>query len=235
MKNIIIGALLLMGLAANVQAQEEKKVIVRKVEKSEVKESDKSNNGKEKTITINVETDENVENENATLAITKEIVNGKEKSVYKLTEDKDGEIKVIEWDGEGEMPAEIREKMKSVDVAIGDGDKKMIWIEKNVEAGSPKGKRKHIKMHDAMPPQPKVKLGVMISDDNNGVNVDEVFKGSSADKAGLEKGDVILKLNDKYIFSEEALFETLAGFKEGEKISVTVIRGNKEKTMNLTF
>lgn len=235
MKNIIIGALLLIGLAANVQAQEEKKVIVRKVEKSEVKESDKSNNGKEKTITINVETDENVENENATLAITKEIVNGKEKSVYKLTEDKDGEIKVIEWDGEGEMPAEIREKMKSVDVAIGEGDKKMIWIEKNVEAGSPKGKRKHIKMHDAMPPQPKVKLGVMISDDNNGVNVDEVFKGSSADKAGLEKGDVILKLNDKYIFSEEALFETLAGFKEGEKISVTVIRGSKEKTMNLTF
>lgn len=235
MKNIIIGALLLIGLAANVQAQEEKKVIVRKVEKSEVKESDKSNNGKEKTITINVETDENVENENATLAITKEIVNGKEKSVYKLTEDKDGEIKVIEWDGEGEMPAEIREKMKSVDVAIGDGDKKMIWIEKNVEAGSPKGKRKHIKMHDAMPSQPKVKLGVMISDDNNGVNVDEVFKGSAADKAGLEKGDVILKLNDKYIFSEDALFETLAGFKEGEKISVTVIRGNKEKTMNLTF
>ena len=235
MKNIIIGALLLIGLAANVQAQEEKKVIVRKVEKSEVKESDKSNNGKEKTITINVETDENVENENATLAITKEMINGKEKSIYKLTEDKDGEIKVIEWDGEGEMPAEIREKMKSVDVAIGDGDKKMIWIEKNVEAGSPKGKRKHIKMRDAMPPQPKVKLGVMISDDNNGVNVDEVFKGSSADKAGLEKGDVILKLNDKYIFSEEALFETLAGFKEGEKISVTVIRGNKEKTMNLTF
>ena len=235
MKNIIIGALLLIGLAANVQAQEEKKVIVRKVEKSEVKESDKSNNGKEKTITINVETDENVENENATLAITKEMINGKEKSIYKLTEDKDGEIKVIEWDGEGEMPAEIREKMKSVDVAIGEGDKKMIWIEKNVEAGSPKGKRKHIKMHDAMPPQPKVKLGVMISDDNNGVNVDEVFKGSSADKAGLEKGDVILKLNEKYIFSEEALFETLAGFKEGEKISVTVIRGNKEKTMNLTF
>lgn len=235
MKNIIIGALLFIGLAANVQAQEEKKVIVRKVEKSEVKESDKTNNGKEKTITINVETDENVENENATLAITKEMINGKEKSIYKLTEDKDGEIKVIEWDGEGEMPAEIREKMKSVDVAIGEGDKKMIWIEKNVEAGSPKGKRKHIKMHDAMPPQPKVKLGVMISDDNNGVNVDEVFKGSSADKAGLEKGDVILKLNDKYIFSEEALFETLAGFKEGEKISVTVIRGNKEKTMNLTF
>ncbi len=235
MKNIIIGALLFIGLAANVQAQEEKKVIVRKVEKSEVKESDKTNNGKEKTITINVETDENVENENATLAITKEMINGKEKSIYKLTEDKDGEIKVIEWDGEGEMPAEIREKMKSVDVAIGEGDKKMIWIEKNVEAGSPKGKRKHIKMHDAMPPQPKVKLGVMISDDNNGVNVDEVFKGSAADKAGLEKGDVILKLNDKYIFSEEALFETLAGFKEGEKISVTVIRGNKEKTMNLTF
>ena len=235
MKNIIIGALLFIGLAANVQAQEEKKVIVRKVEKSEVKESDKTNNGKEKTITINVETDENVENENATLAITKEMINGKEKSIYKLTEDKDGEIKVIEWDGEGEMPAEIREKMKSVDVAIGEGDKKMIWIEKNVEAGSPKGKRKHIKMRDAMPPQPKVKLGVMISDDNNGVNVDEVFKGSAADKAGLEKGDVILKLNDKYIFSEEALFETLAGFKEGEKISVTVIRGNKEKTMNLTF
>lgn len=235
MKNIIIASLLFVGVCINLQAQEEKKVIVKKVEKTEVRDADKITNGKEKTITINVDTDQKMENENATLAITKEIINGKEKSVYKLTEDNDGEIKIIEWDGEGEMPAEIREKMKAVDVAIDGDDQKVIWIEKNIEAGSPKGKMKHIRMHEPMPPQPKVKLGVMISDHNNGVNVDEVFKGSSADKAGLEKGDVILKLNDKYIFSEEALFETLATYKEGEKISITVIRGNKEKGMNLTF
>ena len=78
-----------------------------------------------------------IENENTpTLAITKEIINGKEKSVYKLTEDNDGEVKVIEWDGEGEMPAEIREKMKAVDVAIDGDDQKVIWIEKNIDASS---------------------------------------------------------------------------------------------------
>ncbi|MFN8320467.1 MAG: PDZ domain-containing protein [Saprospiraceae bacterium] len=234
MKNIIIASLLIVGVCINLQAQEEKKVIVKKVEKTEVRDADISTNGREKTVTINSDKVK-IENENATLAITKEIINGKEKSVYKLTEDNDGEVKVIEWDGEGEMPAEIREKMKAVDVAIDGDDQKVIWIEKNIDASSPKGKKKHMKMHESMAPQPKVKLGVMISDHNNGVNVDEVFKGSSADKAGLEKGDVILKLNDKYIFSEEALFETLATFKEGEKISITVIRGNKEKGMNLTF
>ena len=104
------------------------------------------------------------------------------------------------------MPAEIREKMKAVDVAIDGDDQKVIWIEKTLMPVRQKARKKHMKMHESMAPQPKVKLGVMISDHNNGVNVDEVFKGSSADKAGLEKGDVILKLNDKYIFSEEALF-----------------------------
>ena len=54
-----------------------------------MRDADISTNGREKTVTINSDKVK-IENENATLAITKEIINGKEKSVYKLTEDNDG-------------------------------------------------------------------------------------------------------------------------------------------------
>ncbi|MBK7008931.1 MAG: PDZ domain-containing protein [Saprospiraceae bacterium] len=236
MKKLFLAAILFAGLVSNSQAQEDKKVVIKKVEKSEMSDGEKKGSGKEKRVVVQVETNKDAATEGeAELSITKEINNGVEKSMYTLTENNDGEVKVIKWDGEGEMPAEIREKLADVDVAIEGDDEKMIWIEKHVESGAPKMKMKKFKWDDEQPATPKVKLGVMISDKNNGVLVDEVFKGSSADKAGLEKGDIILKLNEKYIFSDKALFETLAGFKEGDKIGITVLRNNKEKSMSLTF
>lgn len=236
MKQILFAAILLLGISTGVKAQEDKKIVVKKVEKTELSDSKEKGSAKEKRVTVNVETNKEMATEKeAELSITKEINNGQEKSVYTLTENDGGEVKIIKWDGEGEMPAEIKEKLSEVDIAIEDGDAKTIWIEKNVHGGSPKMKMKKMRWDEETPANPKVKLGVMISDKNNGVLVDEVFKGSSADKAGLEKGDIILKLNEKYIFSDNALFETLAGFKEGDKIGITVLRNNKEKSMSLTF
>lgn len=236
MKQILFAVILFVGITSQVNAQEDKKVVVKKVEKSEISDTEKKGSGKEKKVTVHVETNKEVTTDGeAQLSITKEINDGVEKSMYILKENDGGEVKVIKWDGEGEMPTEIREKLSDVDVAIEDGDEKTIFIETNGHAKSPKMKMKKFKWDEEAPATPKVKLGVMISDKNNGVLVDEVFKGSSADKAGLEKGDIILKLNEKYIFSDNALFETLAGFKEGDKIGITVLRNNKEKSMSLTF
>lgn len=232
MKKLSLAAALILSVLSGVNAQEEKKVIIRRPEKSDEKPIESTL--KEKSVTIRVDADQTPEDKNATIFITKEMNDGKEKTIYKLTEEAGGEVKVIQWDGKGEMPAEMKEIFKDVEIDFeSTDDKKVIWIEKDSRSGV-SDMTKVLQMETRSPVQ-RVKLGVLISDNNYGVNVDEVFKGSSADKAGMEKGDVILKLNDKYIFSEEGLFETLDSFKAGEKISITVIRQNKEKSMNLTF
>ncbi len=77
-----------------------------------------------------------------------------------------------------------------------------------------------------------------ISIDNNissGVVVVEVVSGSGASKSGLEKGDVITKIDDEEIVNGAYLKYVLYKYKVGDKISITYIRNGKEKTTSVTL
>src|SRR5690606_19143372 len=86
-------------------------------------------------------------------------------------------------------------------------------------------------------------LGVSIQDVNaelaekeglkslNGVYVFEVMEKSAAEKAGVEKGDVILKVEDKFVNSSSDLQETIGQFRPGDKVKITVSRNGKNKEM----
>lgn len=69
----------------------------------------------------------------------------------------------------------------------------------------------------------------------SGVVVAEVSKNSSAEKAGLEKGDVITKFDNNDVTSVSKLRYYLYQYKIGDKIKVTYIRDGKTKetTMEL--
>ncbi|HSI90447.1 MAG TPA: Do family serine endopeptidase [Adhaeribacter sp.] len=69
----------------------------------------------------------------------------------------------------------------------------------------------------------------------NGVYIMGLNKGSAAAEAGLEEGDVITKINGVDVNTSSALQEQVARFRPGDKIKVTVMRGEKEKTMNATL
>ena len=100
MKKLFLAAILFVGLVSNTQAQEDKKVVIKKVEKSEMSDGEKKGSGKEKRVVVQVETNKDAATEGeAELSITKEINNGVEKSMYTLTESNDNEVKVIKWDG----------------------------------------------------------------------------------------------------------------------------------------
>ena len=78
-------------------------------------------------------------------------------------------------------------------------------------------------------------LGVSIYDsynifntDGGGVYIDYVEKGSAADKAGLQKGDKILKVNDKEITSSAYFKYELFKYNIGDKINITIERNGKE-------
>jgi serine protease Do len=71
--------------------------------------------------------------------------------------------------------------------------------------------------------------------DKAGASVLEVTKGSPAEKAGILKGDLIIRVNDTKITDPENLFETIHNFKAGDKVKVVFMRGGVEKTVTATL
>jgi uncharacterized caspase-like protein len=71
----------------------------------------------------------------------------------------------------------------------------------------------------------KVKSGPMIS---------EVFKGDSADEAGLKPGDVVIEVNGTKIKDTHQLLIIIASFHVGEKVNIKVLRDSQEKTFQVT-
>ena len=84
----------------------------------------------------------------------------------------------------------------------------------------------------------KAGLGVMLSsvdnDDPNakedGAQIVEVFKGSEAERIGLEKGDVIVEVNGKSIAQPSDLAVLFEDFQEGTEIKLKVKRDNELKS-----
>jgi serine protease Do len=90
-------------------------------------------------------------------------------------------------------------------------------------------------------------LGVMIQDvsselakeknlkDIKGVYVSNVNEGSAAKDAGIQSGDVIIKIDDYYVNSSSELQEVVAQHRPGEKVIALVIRNGKEITKTVTL
>jgi len=88
--------------------------------------------------------------------------------------------------------------------------------------------------------------GVTVTEENSkslgipqGAGISEVVEGAAADKAGLKKGDVIVKFDGLPISSFAELKKQIAYYKAGEEIEVVVARANdgeyKEMTIEITL
>ena len=75
-------------------------------------------------------------------------------------------------------------------------------------------------------------LGVSTEKAENGVKVQDVTENSGAEKAGIKKGDIITKINEKKIESPGQLSELIATYKPKDKVSVTVQRAGKDVKLN---
>lgn len=72
-------------------------------------------------------------------------------------------------------------------------------------------------------------LGVTTEKADKGAEIQTVTKDGGAEKAGLKKGDVITKIDDKAIDNPDALSTTIRTHKPGDKVSVTYLRDGKEQ------
>ncbi len=70
---------------------------------------------------------------------------------------------------------------------------------------------------------------------SEGVYINEVVKGSSADKAGIKEGDVLLAIDGVKVKDGSEVQVKVNSFHPGDKAKLTVVRDGKEKEFEVTF
>jgi Zn-dependent M28 family amino/carboxypeptidase len=86
-------------------------------------------------------------------------------------------------------------------------------------------------------PRFKVGLGV-IPDylyDGKGMRIDGISEDKPAEKAGLQKGDIVIKLGDSLVTDMMSYMRALSAFDAGDKTKVTVKRGDDEVETEIEF
>jgi S1-C subfamily serine protease len=69
----------------------------------------------------------------------------------------------------------------------------------------------------------------------SGALVSGIQPGGPADKAGIERGDVITAVNGTPIADSNSLRNDMAGFKPGTRVELTLVRDAKERTVTATL
>lgn len=80
-------------------------------------------------------------------------------------------------------------------------------------------------------------IGVQVpsQDDANGATVVEVTEGGPAAAAGIPKGAVITKVDDRIVASGDALIAAVRSHAPGDSVTITYTEGGSEKTAQVTL
>ena len=149
--------------------------------------------------------------------------------------DKDVEI---EWDGEGEMPEDLKLILDEHDIDLKElkkgkkGAKVRMRMLKEDRRRGPEHRMRWVeeggKMHKK--PEVNVYMGAQIGDGDGGTSVLDVMVDSPAHKAGLKKGDVISEINGANTKNVDDLMRLLSMFDVDDTIEVKYMRSGKTKT-----
>jgi S1-C subfamily serine protease len=69
----------------------------------------------------------------------------------------------------------------------------------------------------------------------NGIYVNGINLGGSAQEAGIEEGDVITKIQDVTVSTVSELQEQISRYRPGDKVNVVLLRNNKQMTVPVTL
>jgi serine protease Do len=86
-------------------------------------------------------------------------------------------------------------------------------------------------------PNNKPMLGVQIEElnDNSGVKINEVNSNSPAEKAGLEKGDILTQIDGNAVKSIEDLKKALSNKTVGSSVEISYLRNGKKHNATVVF
>jgi serine protease Do len=78
-------------------------------------------------------------------------------------------------------------------------------------------------------------LGVSTEGSKEGAKIVTITENSAASKAGLKKGDIIKKINDKEVFDHEQVVDVIGDLKPDDKVTITYLRDGKENKTTATL
>ena len=82
----------------------------------------------------------------------------------------------------------------------------------------------------------KAELGVFVCNKcDNGALIDDIMPCSPADEAGLQPGDVIVKINDREIDNKNELTKVISGLEPGDNISISYLRYGRWERIFITL
>lgn len=114
------------------------------------------------------------------------------------------------------------------------------YIIKIIEATDNKGKIPFSKTKDnetLRPARMKVTLGIMpdYMYTDKGLRLEGVSEGKAADKAGLLKGDIILKIGDNEVNDMNSYMNAMSKFNKGDKTNIIILRNNETLIKEIEF
>jgi hypothetical protein len=97
------------------------------------------------------------------------------------------------------------------------------------------------RMNDPNKPKilvPPAQWGILVdkssTDEDPGITIKDIFKGSAAEKAGLKTGDRLLTLDGRWTDSILDLFEAATYVKPGQTVAVKIKRAGKDLELKVT-
>ena len=72
-------------------------------------------------------------------------------------------------------------------------------------------------------------------DEGTGAAIDEVVDGTPADRSGLQKGDVVTKVDGERVTDGISLIVAIRSHQPGETLEFTVERDGRERTISVTL
>jgi serine protease Do len=82
---------------------------------------------------------------------------------------------------------------------------------------------------------PNGALGVQLDQKDDVAKIEKIVENGAAEKAGIQVGDLVLKVNGKDIKGRQNLIETIRAYMPGERIEVIIKRAEKELTFNVVL
>ena len=90
----------------------------------------------------------------------------------------------------------------------------------------------HARLGISVSPVADQSSGALVSE---GAEIQAVNAGSTAEQAGLAKGDIITKVDDQLISDADSLVATIRSYRPGDKVTVTYTHDGDSKTTELTL
>lgn len=113
------------------------------------------------------------------------------------------------------------------------------FVQRIVEATNDKGKLVFLKTRDAEARSVALPVTLGVIPDygysGTGMRIDGVSKGKTAEKAGLQTGDVLLQLGEYKFVDVMSYMQALQHFKKGDATVLKIKRNEKEMEFNIQF